>query len=142
MKIHGRRTFSSGQKNASLCLSLEVFFWVRGSMRESVIPSREHILFPGWPPKGARPWTLMWREPAQPGPSWEMQILQGHAPDSPRSRAPWKRPSPPSQEIQSVLFPTPATPMATTPAASEAWTVAVPPPWSLSFCPHPICSKL
>ena len=64
---------------------LGAFYWVRGSMRESVIPSREHILFPGWLPKGARPWTLMQREPAQPEPSWEMQIPQGHAPGSPRS---------------------------------------------------------
>ena len=55
-------------------------------VRESVIPSRKHILFPGWLPKGARPWTLIQREPAQPEPSWEMQIPQGHAPGSPRSR--------------------------------------------------------
>lgn len=65
---------------------LGVFFWVRGSMRESGIPSREHILFPGRLLKGARPWTLMQREPAQLEPSWEMHIPQGYAPGSPRSR--------------------------------------------------------
>lgn len=48
---------------------------------------------------------------------------------SPRScpRFPKIAPSAPSQEIWSVLFPMPATPVATTLAASEAWTVAVAP---------------
>ena len=73
------------------------------------------------------------------GASWEMRV--------PQDRPPLQRPSPPSQEIQSALFPTPTEimphlPLPLPPPRAGQQSLQPgpwpwPPPWSPCFCPHP-----